>query len=75
MSVLNIVVHLTVVALTRCLVRARACCGQVREGQWGTQAAVYKVWDLGDSLDPLQEMQAEAFAYNKLKPLQASLYL
>ncbi|KAL0049129.1 hypothetical protein WJX82_007188 [Trebouxia sp. C0006] len=43
----------------------------VREGQWGTQAAVYKVWDLGDSLDPLQEMHAKAFAYNKLKPLQA----
>lgn len=45
---------------------------QVREGMWEDQAAVYKVWDLGDSLEPLAKMQIETHAYHKLRSLQAS---
>ena len=40
---------------------------------WEDQAAVFKVWDLGDSLEPLEKMQAEIDTYHKLSLLQASL--
>ena len=46
---------------------------QVRYGTWQGIPAVYKVWDLGDSLEPLLEMQAELDAYQTLCPLQASV--
>ena len=46
---------------------------QVRHGTWQGIPAVYKVWDLGDSLEPLLDMQDELDAYHKLRPLQASV--
>jgi len=48
-------------------------CMQVRHGTWQGIPAVYKVWDLGDSLEPLPDMQAELDAYQTLRPLQASV--
>jgi hypothetical protein len=48
-------------------------CMQVRHGTWQGIPAVYKVWDLGESLKPLLDMQDELDAYHKLRPLQASV--
>jgi hypothetical protein len=48
-------------------------CMQVRHGTWQGIPAVYKVWDLGDSLEPLQDMQDELDAYHTLRPLQISV--
>lgn len=41
---------------------------QVRYGTWQGIPAVYKVWDLGDSLEPLLDMQDELDAYHALRP-------
>ena len=41
-------------------------------GTWHDLRAVYKVWDLGDSLEPLLNMQAEVDAYSRMLSLQAS---
>ena len=48
-------------------------CMQVQHGTWQGISAVYKLWDLGDSLEPLLDMQDELDAYHKLCPLQASV--
>lgn len=39
-------------------------------GTWHDLPAVYKVWDLGDSLEPLLNMQAEVDAYSRMLSLQ-----
>ena len=45
---------------------------QVRHGTWHDLPAAYKIWDLGDSLEPLLNMQAEVDAYSRMLSLQAS---
>ncbi len=66
--------------LTECVVcvklistHVHLLCMQVRHGTWQGIPAVYKVWDLGDSLEPLQDMQDELDAYHTLRPLQISV--
>jgi len=39
---------------------------QVRHGTWQGIPAVYKVWDLGDSLEPLLDMQDELDAKHSI---------
>ena len=46
---------------------------QVRRDTWQGIPAVYKVWDLGDSLEPLQDRQHDLDAYHALCPLRASV--
>lgn len=46
---------------------------QVRRGEWQGIPTVYKVWDLGDSIEPVLNMQAELDAYQALRPLQVSV--
>ena len=48
-------------------------CMLVRRGEWQGTPAVYKVWDLGDSIEPVLDMQAELDAYQALRPLQVSV--
>ncbi len=55
------------------LIVMQRLCMQVRRGTWQGIPAVYKVWDLGDSLEPLLDMQDELDAYETLRPLQASV--
>ena len=45
-------------------------CMQVLHGTWQGIPAVYKVWDLGDCLEPLLEMQAELDAYQIFVPFR-----
>lgn len=45
---------------------------KVRRGCWQQQAAVYKLWDLGDSLDQVPYMHTEVTMYRHLSALQAS---
>lgn len=48
---------------------------QLRRGRWDHQAAVFKVWNLSDSLGPLFSLQSEKRTYDRLTSLQASLAL
>ena len=50
-------------------------CLKVRRGEWKLQSAVFKVWDLGDSLEPIHQMRAEVSTYSRLKALQACVIL
>ena len=44
---------------------------KVRSGQWQSHNAIFKLWDLGDSLDPIGQMHAEVTTYKHLSALQA----
>ncbi len=45
---------------------------QVRSGFWKDRPAVYKIWDLGDSFQPLDQMQLELDAYGALQDVQVT---
>ena len=49
-------------------------CLQVRMGTWDGSAVVYKIWDLGDTFEPLDSMQQELQAYWRLQKEQASYF-
>lgn len=61
------------VDLCRKLTLMHLSCMLVRRGEWQGTPAVYKVWDLGDSIEPVLDMQAELDAYQALRPLQVSV--
>ena len=48
---------------------------KVRRGEWQHQSAVFKLWDLGDSLNPIGCMHAEVSAYKHLVALQVRVVL
>ena len=50
-------------------------CLKVRRGIWDEQSAVSNLWDLGDSLEPIQRMCAEVSTYSRLKALQVCVNL
>lgn len=48
---------------------------QVRRGEWKQQSAVFKLWDLGDSIDSIACMHAEVAVYKLLAALQVRAML
>ena len=43
---------------------------QVRHGCYDGEDAIYKVWDLGDDIQPVLELRQELVAYTSMQSIQ-----